>query len=298
MKYRLIFVLTTCSASLLIPSSWATPSNHPMPIVEVVTTTRDSGRGSLRAAIESANRNAKTRISFQIPGKDAGYERATRTWKIAPSTPLPALQKPDTRLECDGSVVISGEKMGANGTGLKVEALRCLVKGMKWTNWGVQTISIRASDTRIENNAFRGSPVGILVSGEKSRRNRFGSNTFTEVGRPVALNDGSNDRIMAPELKIERSDVEGQVGHVFTVRFRGKAHEKVTLELGYSSNEARQTPQIEKVRETTSLKTDASGVAIWQFRASGYPVGSWVALATQNGSTSEFSSSVVMPYLR
>ncbi len=284
---------------LLVPRAilFAFPADHHQPYVAIVATTRDAGPGSLRDAIESANRNAGTRIVFQIPVSDADFDATQRGWRIVPQTPLPALQKPDTWLEGGGVLMISGAKANKEWSGLHVEAMRCRIAGVKWLGWPSNAISIRGSRTVIEGNEFRGAVSGIVVQGKKSRSNHFQRNVFDGVETPIVLQDGSNDGITTPNLTVVRDDTIAPVSHKFTVKFKGKAKTNVTVELGYSADEAREKPQIHSIRDTRTLETDAQGNAVWQFDWKGYPVGSWTATATQNGSTSAFSNTVVLPYL-
>src|SRR5262245_16848346 len=69
------------------------------PSTIVVTTTDDSGAGSLRAAILQANTaTGLDRIAFAIPTSDAGFEDANHNrqfdpgdfWSIRPNSALPA----------------------------------------------------------------------------------------------------------------------------------------------------------------------------------------------------------------
>ncbi|RYX83040.1 hypothetical protein EON83_16725 [bacterium] len=300
MKYP--YFLLFAALTVFVPKAiiWAGPSDHRPPAVAIVTTTHDNGTGSLRAAIESANKNAGTRIVFRIPATDKGFVRSNAndsSWRIVPSSPLPMLRKPNTRLEGGGRIVIAGDKVGTGGSGLRVEATRCQIVGMGWSKWPDTAISIRASRIFVQRNKFESGTTGIAVHGSKSRGNRFEGNTFDGMKKPIALWDGSNDAIVAPELKIARDDAISPVSHKFTIQFAGKPKADVTLELNYSADEARELANVQKVSETRTVKTDAQGHATWQFDRKGYPVGSWTVTATQNGSTSAFSNVVVLPYL-
>lgn len=60
-----------------------------------VTATTDSGPGSLRAAVEKANKNeTETIIRFNIPKTDKGFDAARQTAVIDLLTPLPHFAKP------------------------------------------------------------------------------------------------------------------------------------------------------------------------------------------------------------
>ena len=64
-----------------------------------VTTTFDNGTptlGSLRAAINEANLNPHSTITFAIPMSDSGYQSATDSWLIVPPIDLPTITAPVT----------------------------------------------------------------------------------------------------------------------------------------------------------------------------------------------------------
>ncbi len=63
-----------------------------------VTTTKDSGHGSLRCAIEKANRlniPEGVHIVFDLEKSDCGYNKKTETWVITPKTELPEITAPN-----------------------------------------------------------------------------------------------------------------------------------------------------------------------------------------------------------
>jgi hypothetical protein len=72
-----------------------------------VSTTNDSGPGSLRQAIVDANNNAgPDTIEFNIPKSDPGYSSSDGVWTIAPASPLPSLS--------GGNTIIDGATQTAN----------------------------------------------------------------------------------------------------------------------------------------------------------------------------------------
>lgn len=100
--------LTTTGAADFAPD-WGTasaaPSPPPLP-PNVVTNTRDSGAGSLRAAIEYANANpGPDTISFAIPSSDAGFNGQWFT--ITPTTPGGEPPLTDDGTTIDGSTQTS-----------------------------------------------------------------------------------------------------------------------------------------------------------------------------------------------
>lgn len=111
------------------------------PLLAVVTTTADSGPGSLRQAILDANADAAAesrRIEFNLPG--AGVHT------IAPLTELPVITRPVTLdgLSQPGSAAntstnefkptllirLDGTNLPAGSDGLRIEAQDCLVQGL------------------------------------------------------------------------------------------------------------------------------------------------------------------------
>ena len=54
-----------------------------------VTSTADSGGGTLRFGITQVNAGLYDTIDFNIPTSDGGYNPAKNTWSIAPATELP-----------------------------------------------------------------------------------------------------------------------------------------------------------------------------------------------------------------
>ncbi|HQU41211.1 MAG TPA: LamG domain-containing protein, partial [Pirellulales bacterium] len=62
----------------------------------VVTTTADSGPGSLRQAISDVNsaNAAQAAITFDIPTSDPGYNATTGVWTISPASALPTITAP------------------------------------------------------------------------------------------------------------------------------------------------------------------------------------------------------------
>lgn len=87
MKYLTTVVVTWTILSFSLISSAAE--------TVYVTTTADSGSGSLRAAVEKANKNeTETIIRFNIPKTDKGFDAARQTAVIELLTPLPHFAKP------------------------------------------------------------------------------------------------------------------------------------------------------------------------------------------------------------
>src|SRR5205823_3422244 len=70
--------------------------------IYVVTNTRDSGRGSLRAALTYANHHAGTLIKFSIRPNDPNRQVVSpqrSVWRIRPHSALPAITASSTRID-------------------------------------------------------------------------------------------------------------------------------------------------------------------------------------------------------
>lgn len=182
----------------------------------VVTTTADSGPGSLRAALLANNASvagAPNRIEFAIPG--AGPHR------IQPASPLPSIQhavhldgfsQPGSRAntqvlgdDADLRIQIASGP-GSGPTGLGLVAQDCTVSGISLTGW-FQAVNISGDRAGIRgcrvglapDGTAAGNSVGVRVqSGSGHRiggdvpaaRNLIGGN-----GTPVDILAGSNVRV-------------------------------------------------------------------------------------------------------
>ncbi len=262
----------------------------------VVSSSTDTGPGSLRQAIERANTHPNSRISFAIPTRDASFDAKTRTWTVAPRSPLPVFRGRGTHLEAGGNITISGEHLRRYQGGFFIAAPECIIRGLKWR---FLPILLSSSDNRIENNTFEGDSIGVALNtgGKNAQRNRFFGNRFHNIKCPIELRGGANNWIQSPKIFIRRTDKIAPVSHTISIVFQGQPKAPVALELLFSPEEARETPRVDETKEVKTLITNARGEAKWTFEWRGYPAGSWSALATQNGGTSELSNTVVMPYL-
>lgn len=182
----------------------------------VVTTTADSGPGSLRAALLANNTSvagAPNRIEFAIPG--AGPHR------IQPASPLPSIQhavhldgfsQPGSRAntqvlgdDADLRIQIASGP-GSGPTGLGLVAQDCTLSGISLTGW-FQAVNISGNRAGIRgcrvglapDGTAPGNSVGVRVqSGSGHRiggdvpaaRNLIGGN-----GTPVDILAGSNVRV-------------------------------------------------------------------------------------------------------
>ncbi|MEP7026979.1 MAG: hypothetical protein ABI960_00150 [Candidatus Eisenbacteria bacterium] len=159
----------------------------------VVTTTLDSGPGSLRAAITSANSNAGLDfISFAISG--GGYQ------SISPTTQLPDVTDP---LILDGTtqpgyagtpiIELSGAAAGGNAIGLVIQGGNSTVRGLiinRWATTGSGGFGIVLD--ALGNNVIEGCWIGTDASGFIARPNAvngiaiFNASTGNRIGGTTA----------------------------------------------------------------------------------------------------------------
>ncbi len=88
----------------------------------IVTTTADTGKGSLRWALEKANSTiGKDTIVFHIPETDVHFDTSSGVWTISPQSALPTLT--DSNLVLDGSSqqIFVGEDMNPEGPEIEID---------------------------------------------------------------------------------------------------------------------------------------------------------------------------------
>jgi hypothetical protein len=119
----------------------------------IVTNTNDSGAGSLRAAMEYANANPGTTISFDIPTAGNNYNSTTRIFTITPQSTLPAITAAGTRI--DGStqnnvtndrVAINGSQVGGTANGLTLQSINGFVDDLDFHSWGASGVVVSGVD--------------------------------------------------------------------------------------------------------------------------------------------------------
>jgi hypothetical protein len=142
----------------------------------VVTTTDDSGPGSLRQAILDANATEEPdQIQFDIPG--AGMQT------IAPSSPLPTITAPvmidgysqpgasantlTTGNDATLLIELSGQNAGAGAHGLVVYTSNCVVRGLVINQFEQNGIYVLDGD----RNTLAGNFIGVDPTGSLARSN-------------------------------------------------------------------------------------------------------------------------------
>ena len=142
----------------------------------VVTTTADNGSnssptvGSLRAAILNADAIPGSRITFNLPTSDPGYDSTTNTWTIAPPTALPAITAATT---IDGTsqpgfsaltlapvIQLNGNGEASAGLTLGTGSDGSVIKGLDIANFAGAGVLANSS-----NNAIVGDYLGTNLAG-------------------------------------------------------------------------------------------------------------------------------------
>ena len=151
-------------------------------VLFTVTTTADSGAGSLRQAILDANSaNAGTdNIDFDISISDSGYTNATGTWAIAPASALPVITAP---VIIDGTsqgadqpnfngtplIVLSGVQAGSGAVGLDITGGNSTVKGLVINQFGGDGIDLTTNGGDVVEGDYIGTDAtGSSCSWQRS----------------------------------------------------------------------------------------------------------------------------------
>ena len=185
-----------------------------------VTSTADSGPGSLRDAIDAANLNAApSTILFLIPDIDPGYDALSGAWTIAPASALPDIVAPlaidgvaQPGAACNGSwppsvkIVLSGAAAGPGAMGLSLAAgaTGSLVRGLSVVNWSQIGIDINgASMTTVQ-----GCMVGV---------DHLGLTAAPNVVAGIACRGGATDVLIGTDGdgvddECERNVISGNLG--------------------------------------------------------------------------------------
>jgi parallel beta-helix repeat protein len=170
----------------------------------VVTNTYDTGEGSLRQCLTSANAAPdRATITFDIPLSDPGYvtESGVSFWRISPSSELPIISN---------SVAVLGSTQTANRGNTNLLGPEIELSGYGLTITGVDTHTL-ANNCTIEglaiNNSYYyyGISLGFLengsylISGCNIHDNYLGTDPSGTVAEPnwggVVVYSGANNRI-------------------------------------------------------------------------------------------------------
>jgi parallel beta-helix repeat protein len=157
----------------------------------VVTTTADSGFGSLRQCLMDSNADpGRQTITFLIPRWEATSESGVKAWRIAPPTALPPISdavcinasSQPTDETYDNSygpeIELSGPGDGSF-SGLTLQAANCTIEGLVINNGFTNGFFL--SGAAVNHNNIYGNYIGTDVTGEVAVGN-YSSGIFLASG--------------------------------------------------------------------------------------------------------------------
>ncbi len=195
LEFRTGAVEAEVSAGPAVESSW----DHTLATF-TVTTTADTGPGSLRAAITSANAAGADTINFNISTADPNYNAATGTWTItvgtaaSGNTALPVATGAGGALTIDGSSqpgyagtpliqIVAGNVTGSGAgarDGLSLAAANSVVRGLTISGFSSDGLQLDG-----DNIIIAGNYIGTNAAGSAAAANGTGIN----------INAGNGDTI-------------------------------------------------------------------------------------------------------
>lgn len=175
-----------------------------------VTNTNDSGTGSLRSAVTSANSNSGSDIvAFNIPTSDANYNATNGTWTITMATYLPYIT--------NGSTTIDGTTQTTNQGDTNPYGPEIVITGSN------NTIAHAFCIMNTANNIIKGLTIqrficGIQIYGANAKNNQvYGNyigtnyNSTDSLGnnKGVEIISGAKHNIIGGSSVTERNIVSG-----------------------------------------------------------------------------------------
>lgn len=167
----------------------------------IVNSTQDTGNGSLRRAISSANGSAGSIINFNIPTSDSGYNSATGVFTITLASALPAITASTiidatTQANTNPGTLGAGGTVGVNGltlstvnrpeiqlvgnntiaTGFDIQASNVTIRGFAIYGFGTNANNDSSANIRI--GTFSGTLIEQNIIGAKAT-------TFSDPGAGV-----------------------------------------------------------------------------------------------------------------
>ncbi|HUY31916.1 MAG TPA: hypothetical protein VMV69_03985 [Pirellulales bacterium] len=147
-----------------------------------VTNTNDTGAGSLRQAITDVDAGNATKITFDIPTSDPGFNATTKAWTIAPASSLPTVSVATT-VDATSQpgyagkplIVLDGNAAGTGAFGLELTVSTITVQGLAIDRFSGAGVKIDNGGDTIQQN-FLGTDAGgtTAFSGTNSLGNGVG----------------------------------------------------------------------------------------------------------------------------
>ena len=212
-----VAVLAVAACVLSLPAAVRASS------VLVVTTTNDSGAGSLRAEITAANASPGSTIVFNIPESDPGFNAGGGWFSIVPLTQLPSLTADGTTIDGSTQTAFTGDTNPAGPEIFLDGRLAVLAEGpvpprSLWiqsssTVEGL-TVSGFAGDEIYISGAngavVRGDYVGTDPTGTSMIVPPIDGRTFETEG--VQVVDGSTNTLIGGTSAADRNVISGNTG--------------------------------------------------------------------------------------
>jgi CSLREA domain-containing protein len=197
-----------------------------------VTTTADSGGGSLRSCIDYANSNVGTTIVFDIPDTDPGYTTSGSEswWRISPASILPTIIASGTVI--DGTtqaanygsdtnslgpeIEIDGSGAGAAVDGLMITGGNGTIRGLAMNRFGDDGIVLSTLDGNVVEGCYIGiDPTGTIDLGNVDHgiiiRDGSDNNTIggPGVGNVISGNGDRGVRILSSSGNVIQDNLIG-----------------------------------------------------------------------------------------
>lgn len=138
-----------------------------------VTNTNDSGAGSLRQCITTANSTPGTTIAFNIPGPANQSSGADSWWRITPITALPAISGANTIIDATTQTTNQGN---TNSLGPEIELNGATVGAGGWDGFGVISPATGVVIKGFIINRWSGAGISFWTGTGTATGNYIGTN--------------------------------------------------------------------------------------------------------------------------
>jgi hypothetical protein len=212
----------------------------------VVTNTNDSGAGSLRAAITSANAiSGFSTITFALPDSDSNYNSSSDTWTISTLSPLPMLTEPITIIGSSQSgysstplIVLDGASAGGgiNGINLGVGSGGSLIEGLSIEKFSGTAIDVASSNDTIQSDWLELNGSGVTINNVSGT---WIGGAGTGVGNTISDNVHDGVDVTGSDATgnaILRDSFSGNGGLGINLAVTGDPASGVTLNSGTKTN--------------------------------------------------------------
>lgn len=167
-------------SSVLGPYTIEESSGPSVPAI-VVTTTADSGAGSLRQALLDAAATPGSTITFNIPRTDSGYNAKTKIFTIkAGVNQWPAIT-------ASGTIIDGASQRTATGDTITLRGLPSPLK---------TALQVQAANCAVRNLNFEIFSDAVVLTGANTAANTVSGCTFSLVLTGVVLSNDAHDNVV------------------------------------------------------------------------------------------------------